>query len=88
MIYRISNALVLTKEQKLQEKLRKAEKRRLKQDQRLEKLRQELKEAKQPKEVRTVQITTAELDTYKNNSAELIRLQAEWRDAERAKRIE
>ena len=85
---RISNALVLTKEQKLQEKLRKAEKRRLKQDQRLEKLRQELKEAKQPKEVRTVQITTAELDTYKNNSAELIRLQAEWRDAERAKRIE
>ena len=85
---RISNALVLTKEQKLQEKLRKAEKRRLKQDQRLEKLRQELKEAKQPKEVRTVQITTAELDTYKNNSAELIRLQAEWREAERAKRIE
>ena len=85
---RISNALVLTKEQKLQEKLRKAEKRRLKQDQRLEKLRQELKEAKQPKEVRTVQITTAELDTYKNNSAELIKLQAEWRDAERAKRIE
>ena len=72
----------------MQEKLRKAEKRRLKQDQRLEKLRQELKEAKQPKEVRTVQITTAELDTYKNNSAELIRLQAEWRDAERAKRIE
>ena len=85
---RISNALVLTKEQKLQEKLRKAEKRRLKQDQRLEKLRQELKEAKQPKEVRTIQITTAELDTYKNNSAELIKLQAEWRDAERAKRIE
>lgn len=72
----------------MQEKLRKAEKRRLKQDQRLEKLRQELKEAKQPKEVKTVQITTAELDTYKNNSAELIRLQAEWRDAERAKRIE